>query len=83
MRILSLATIAGAALLVAACGGSSSNNTANTAPVDNTLMTNDVGMAPTDMNSGMPASNEMGNASSMGNTSSTGNSTGTNTTNAM
>jgi hypothetical protein len=55
MSILSKATtgamIAGAALLVAACGGGAANNTAN-APVDNgTMVTNDT-MAP-DMN-GMP-----------------------------
>ncbi len=59
MRILSKATtgvmIAGAALLVAACGGGAANNTAN-APVDNgAMVTNEPGMAPADMNAPMPA----------------------------
>jgi hypothetical protein len=81
--ILSIATIAGAALLVSACGGSAANNTAN-APVDNgTMIGNDV-MAP-DMNAPMPADNSaMGNGSAMGNTTTTTNTTTTsNTTNAM
>jgi hypothetical protein len=60
MSILSKATtgamIAGAALLVAACGGGAANNTAN-APVDNgTAVGNDM-MAPTDMNAPMPDAN--------------------------
>ena len=61
MRILSLATVAGAALLVAACGGGAANNTANAPAVDNgTAMGNDM-MAP-DMNAPMPAAtNGMGN----------------------
>jgi len=57
MRILSKATtgvmIAGAALLVAACGGGAANNTAN-APADNgAMVTNEPAMAP-DMNAPMP-----------------------------
>ncbi len=60
MRILSKATtgvmIAGAALLVAACGGGAANNTAN-APADNgAMVTNEPGMAP-DMNAPMPMDN--------------------------
>ena len=52
--ILSIATIAGAALLVSACGGTAANNSANAVVVDNgTMMTNDT-MAP-DMNAPMPA----------------------------
>jgi hypothetical protein len=59
MRILSKATtgamIAGAALLVAACGGGAANNTAN-APVDNGMsVTNEPAMAP--MNEPMPMDN--------------------------
>ncbi len=62
MRILSLATVAGAALLVAACGGGAANNTANAPAVDNgTAMGNDM-MAP-DMNAPMPAAtNSTGNS---------------------
>lgn len=57
--ILSKATtgaiVAGAALVLAACGGGAANNTAN-APADNgTEVTNDV-MAP-DMNAPMPMDN--------------------------
>ena len=59
MSILSKATtgamIAGAALLVAACGGGAANNTAN-APADNgTTLGNEPSPAP--MNEGMPADN--------------------------
>lgn len=61
MRILSKATtgvmIAGAAILVAACGGGAANNTAN-APADNgAMVTNEPTMAPSDMNAGMPMDN--------------------------
>jgi len=81
MRILSLATIAGAALLVAACGGGAANNTAN-APADNGMtVSNDV-MAP-DANAPMPDANMTTNSTtttSGGNTTTT---TTTNTTNAM
>lgn len=74
MRILSLATIAGAALLVAACGGSAANNTANAPAADNgTMMSNDT-MAP-DMNAPMPADN-----SSMNSTTTTTATPGGNTT---
>jgi hypothetical protein len=53
-NLFKFAPLAGAALLVAACGGSAANNTANA--VDNgTVVTNDV-MAP-DMNAGMPLDN--------------------------
>jgi hypothetical protein len=56
MRILSIATIAGAALFVAACGGGAANNTANAPAADNgTSMGNGDAMAPTGMNDGMPA----------------------------
>ena len=78
MRILSLATIAGAALLVAACGGGAANNTAN-APVDNGMtMSNDTMAPATDMNA-MPASNDMNSSMTSTNTTTTT----TNTTNAM
>ena len=57
MRILSKATtgamIAGAALLVAACGGGAANNTANA--TDGNVVSNEPTMAP--MNEPMPADN--------------------------
>ena len=83
MRTLTLATIAGAALLVAACGGGAANNTANAPAVDNgTVMDN--GMAP-DMNAPMPDANMSTNSTTTttgGNTTTTTTTT-TNTTNAM
>ena len=88
MRILSKATtgamIAGAALLVAACGGGAANNTAN-APVDNgAMVTNEPTMAPTDMNGGMPADNGAMNVSTTGNATTTTTTVTTNTaTNGM
>ena len=84
MRILSIATIAGAALLVAACGGGAANNTANAPVVDNgTTMDNT--MAPTDMNAPMPDANMTTNTTSTaGNaTTTTTTTTTTNTSNAM
>lgn len=76
--ILSIATIAGAALLVSACGGSNANNSANAAVVDNgTMMSNDA-MAP-DMNAPMPTGNDM-NGSSMNSTTTTTTAPGGNTT---
>ena len=83
--ILSIAAVAGAALLVTACGGGAANNTANAPVVDNgTAMSNDM-MAPTDMNGGMPAdTNTMTNTSVAGNgTTTTTTTTTTNTSNAM
>ncbi|WP_395614122.1 hypothetical protein [Allosphingosinicella sp.] len=79
MRILSLATVAGAALLVAACGGGAANNTANAPAVDNgTAMGNDM-MAP-DMNAPMPAGNESMNSTTT-TTAAPGGNTTTTTTN--
>ena len=78
--ILSIATIAGAALLVAACGGGAANNTAN-APADNgAMVTNEPTMAPTDMNAPMPMDNGAMNSTSTNTTTTT---TTTNTTNGM
>ncbi len=77
MRTLTLATIAGAALLVAACGGGAANNTAN-APADNgNAMGNDM-MAPTDMNA-MPAADNNAMAAPAANAAAPA----ANTTNAM
>ena len=84
MRILSIATIAGAALLVAACGGGAANNTANAPAVDNgTMMGNDT-MAP-DMNAPMPADNTSMTSNTTTTATPDGNTTTTtmNTTNAM
>ena len=54
-HLLKFVPLAGAALLVAACGGSAANNTAN-APIDNgTVVSNDM-MAP-DLNAPMPDAN--------------------------
>lgn len=74
--ILSIATIAGAALLVSACGGSAANNSANAAVDNGTTMGNADVMAP-DMNAPMPADNS---AMSTNTTTSTGNATTTTTT---
>lgn len=85
--ILSIATIAGAALFVSACGGSAANNSANAVVVDNgTMMSNDA-MAP-DMNAPMPAaSNTTSNtvtSGTAGNTSvTTTTTTNTSTANHM
>jgi hypothetical protein len=54
-QFLKFAPLAGAALLVAACGGASTNNTANATDAGN-VVTNEPSMAP-DMNAGMPADN--------------------------
>jgi hypothetical protein len=81
MRILSLATIAGAALLVAACGGTAANNTANAPAADNGMMV-DNGMAP-DMNAPMPDANMSTNTTTTAGNTSTTTTTTTNTTNAM
>lgn len=81
--ILSIATIAGAALLVSACGGSAANNTANAPAMDNgTMMSNDT-MAP-DMNAPMPTDTNM-TSNTTTTTTPGGNTTTTttNTTNAM
>ena len=84
--ILSIAPIAGAALLVSACGGGAANNTAN-APVDNgTAMGNDM-MAP-DMNAPMPVetnttSNTVTSGTAGNSSTTTTTTTTTNTTNAM
>ncbi len=84
MSILSKATtgamIAGAALLVAACGGGAANNTAN-APVDNGTTIGNDPMAP-DMN-GMPVDNTMPPPADMNSTNTTTTTTTTNTTNGM
>ena len=78
--ILSIATIAGAALLVSACGGGAANNTAN-APVDNgTMMSNDT-MAP-DMNAPMPDANASMNSTTTTTTTPGGNTTTTTTNTA-
>jgi len=75
--ILSIATIAGAALFVAACGGGAANNTAN-APVDNgTSMGNGDMMAP-DANAPMPDANMTSNTTT---TTTPGGNTTTTTTN--
>ena len=85
--ILSIATIAGAALLVSACGGGAANNTANAPVVDNgTAMGNDM-MAP-DMNAPMPTdTNTTTNTTSTGtagnSSTTTTTTTTTNTTNGM
>ena len=80
-QFLKFAPLAGAALLVAACGGSAANNTVN-APVDNGTVV-DNGMAP-DLNAGMPpADNGAMAGNSMNSTTTTSNTTTTNTTNAM
>jgi len=77
--ILSIATIAGAALLVSACGGTAANNTANAPVVDNgTMMSNDA-MAP-DMNAPMPAAT---NTTSNTVTSGTAGNSSTTTTTTM
>lgn len=78
--ILSIATIAGAALFVTACSGGASNNTAN-APVDaGNVVSNEPAMAP--MNEGMPpADNGAMNVSATGNATTT-TTTVTTTTNA-
>ena len=53
---LQFALLAGATLLVAACGGGATNNTANT--TDNgTIVSNEPTMAPDNMSAGMPADN--------------------------
>ena len=71
-------TIAGAALLVAACGGGAANNTAN-APADNgAMVTNEPTMAP--MNEGMPADNAAMNVTTSGNATTTTTTVTTNTT---
>lgn len=80
--ILSIATIAGAAMLVSACGGAATNNTAN-APVDaGNVVMNEPTMAP--MNEGMPpADNGAMNVSTSGNATTTTTVTTNTTTNGM
>ena len=54
-QFLKFAPLAGAALLVAACGGAATNNAVNATDAGN-VVTNEPTMAP-DMNAGMPADN--------------------------
>ena len=78
--ILSIVTIAGAALLVSACGGGASNNTAANAADAGNVVSNEPTMAP--MNEGMPpADNGAMNVSTTGNATTT-TTTVTTTTNA-
>jgi hypothetical protein len=81
-HLLKFVPLAGAALLVAACGGTAANNTANA--VDNgTVVTNDT-MAP-DLNAPMPDANAPMANDMNGATTTTTNTTTTtsNTTNHM
>lgn len=85
--ILSIATIAGAALLVSACGGSAANNTANAPVVDNGTTMGTDNMAP-DMNAPMPTdtnttSNTVTTGAAGNSTTTTTTTTTTNTANSM
>ena len=77
--ILSIATVMGAALLVSACGGAASNNTAGNAVDAGNVVSNEPTMAP--MNEGMPpADNGAMNVSTSGNATTTTTTVTTNTT---